>query len=64
MDPAAELGGQTNAPLVKDNIRMVLHAFRDQNQDGLEDESEPYAISDAVRGGPAGGGSRRKGGSR
>ncbi len=37
LDPAGGVGGQTNAHVVKDNIRRALHAFRDQNRDGLED---------------------------
>ena len=45
MDPAGGAGGQANALLVKDNVRMALHAFQDQNQDGLGDESEPYAMA-------------------
>jgi hypothetical protein len=51
MDPAGGVGGRTNAPLVKDNVRMALHAFPDENQDGLEDEMEPYATTTLDRSG-------------
>jgi hypothetical protein len=40
-DPARGVGGRAHAHVVKDNIRTALHAFRDDGQNGLEDDSGP-----------------------
>lgn len=44
VDPTSGVAGQSNAHLVNDNIRMSLHSFRDENQDGLEDDRGPQAL--------------------
>jgi len=51
IDPATTAPGGPNAHLLQDNIRMSLRAFRDENRDGLDDESTARAVdsSQAMR---------------
>ena len=37
MDPATANAGLANASLVESNIRTTLHAFEDENHDGMDD---------------------------
>ena len=40
VDPASSAPGQPTETLIRDNIRMSIRAFRDDDQDGLDDHGE------------------------
>jgi hypothetical protein len=44
VDPVTAGPGRPHAHLVQDNIRKSLHAFRDENRDGLDDDYSQQAM--------------------